>query len=176
MKTLAQPGEALYPRRLSVSAGSGGDWRVSLPAGSDLLNGLAAALSARGIWHAAVSIISGSFAQVSYLTGQPDRSGERVATYGEPTHLAGPVLLLGANAILGVNPQDQPLIHCHAVMVDRDGRLHGGHLPPGAALLDDRGAVALVFALTDGGFKVAYDSETNYPIFHPQTATGEVLS
>ncbi len=176
MRTLAQPGEALNPRRLAVSAESGADWRVRLPAGADLLNGLVAALSAQGVRQAAVSILGGCFAQVAYLTGQPDRSGERVATYGEPTHLAGPVMLLGANAILGMNPKDEPLIHCHAVLVDRDGRLHGGHLPPGAALLGGDGAVALVSTLTDGGFKVAYDSETNYPLFHPQTAAGEVLS
>ena len=174
MRTMVQPGAVLSPRRLSGTADITANLRLFIPQGQDLLNGMLRALVDQGIHHAAISLISGTFETVDYLTGQVDETGERVATYGPPTRLAGPVQLLGGNAIVGVNPEDQPLIHCHAVMVDRNGQLHGGHLPPGTSRLSGEGAVALVAAFTGGGFKVAYDSETNYPIFHPLDGAGEV--
>ena len=62
------------------------------------------------------------------------------------------------------------LLHCHAVVVDRDGRIHGGHLPPGVCTAGAEGLTALVTALDGAGFQAAYDAETNYPIFQPATA------
>ena len=32
-----------------------------------------------------------------------------------------------------------------------------------------------VYAVNGAGFQVAHDAETNFPIFHPRTAGGEVL-
>jgi hypothetical protein len=75
--------------------------------------------------------------------------------------------LLGGNGILGCGPEGATLLHCHAVVVDRDGRIHGGHLPPGVCIAGDEGLTALVTAVEGAGFKAAYDAETNYPIFQP---------
>jgi len=167
MRTLVQPGEALQPRRLLEWAAPVEDLRVTLAGGQDLLRGLVAALGARGIVHAGVQVVSAEIARMAYLTGAEDRSGARVATYGPPTWLDGPVTLLGANGILGPGPDGDTLLHCHAVVVDAAGRLHGGHLPPGDVLLDDVGAVALVTPLRGAAFAASYDSETNYPLFQP---------
>ena len=105
---------------------------------------------------------------MAYLTGAEDPSGARVATYGPPTWLEGPVTLLGANGILGPGPDGDTLLHCHAVVVDARGRLHGGHLPPGDVLLGAGGAVALATPLREAAFAASYDSETNYPLFQPR--------
>ncbi len=168
MRTLQQPGKPLQPRRLLAWAAPTEDLRVTLARGQDLLRGLVQALGDRGIAHAAVQVISADIARMAYLTGAEDPSGERVATYGPPTWLEGPVTLLGANGILGPGPDGQTLLHCHAVVVDAEGRLHGGHLPPGDCLLGEGGAVALVTPLREAAFAAAFDSETNYPLFQPQ--------
>jgi len=167
MRTLEQPGRALEPRRFYAMAAAGEELRVLLPKGSDLLEGLVSALDARGIRDAAVTFTAATFERIAYLTGQPDHSGERAATYGAPTVLEGPVLLLGANGILGRDANGKALLHCHAVMVDTQGTVHGGHLPPGQCLLGPGGAVARVTVLTGGGFQVGFDPETNYSIFQP---------
>ena len=167
MRTLTQPGPPLQPRRLIAWAEAGGEFRVTLAEGDDLLNGLRATLAAASVSQAAVTVSSAVFSQFSYLTGQEDASGARVATYGAPTHLEGPVQLIGANAILGSDAEGKALVHCHAVVVDRAGTVHGGHLPPGACILGAGGAVAWAAALKGSGFGVAYDSETNYPLFGP---------
>ncbi len=167
MRTLTQPGPASEPRRVVSPATGGGDLRVDLPAGVDLLEGLVAALTARGVEDAAVEWVSAEFSTFSYLTGQPDESGLRVATYGPPTLLDGPVRLIGGNAILGRDATGAPLIHCHAIVVDAQGEIHGGHLPPGTCELGSSGAVAMVAVLRGAGFSVRPDAETNFDIFQP---------
>jgi len=167
LRTVKQPGKPARPRVLSVTATSGGELRVVVPEGVDLLNGLARALLGVGVTSAAVFLTGGRFARMQYLTGQPCRDGKRVATYGAPTTLVGPVTLLSGNAFLGIDETGKPIVHCHAVVVDRDGSVHGGHLPPGVCSVGRGGVVALAAALADAMLTVRYDAETNYPIFHP---------
>lgn len=167
MRTLVQPGAPLQPRRLLEWAAPARDLRVQLSGGQDLLRGLVAALARREVAQAAVQVIAAEIARMAYLTGAEDPSGQRVATYGPPTWLEGPVTLLGANGILGPGPDGDALLHCHAVVVDADGRLHGGHLPPGDCRLGAGGAVALATPLRGAAFAARYDSETNYPLFQP---------
>lgn len=171
MRTLRHPGAPLQPRRLLEWAAPAGDLRVALAGGQDLLRGLVAALAERDVRHAAVQVLAADIARMAYLTGAEDSSGQRVATYGPPTWLQGPVTLLGANGILGPGPDGDTLLHCHAVVVDAEGRLHGGHLPPGDVLLGAGAAVALATPLREAAFAAVYDSETNYPLFQPQKMT-----
>ncbi|MEM7172789.1 MAG: DUF296 domain-containing protein [Pseudomonadota bacterium] len=167
IRHLRQPGPTQYPRRLSASGAVAADLRLVLAPGSDLLSEIVERLGAIEIRHGAITILSGTLDELSYLTGQPDHSGHRVATYGAPTKLIGPVTLLGGNGILGLDQQGQALLHCHAIFADAKGRLHGGHLPPGACRIGSGGAVALVSAFDGAGFVVKPDPETNFSIFHP---------
>lgn len=169
-RLIEQPGTPLLPRRMCEWAEAGTELRLSLGEGADLLPELAKVLSGQDIKSAALQIISGHFDKVSYFTGMIDKSGARVATYGAPRVLEGPVLLLGANAIFGLGEAGVPLVHCHAVMVDAKGRVHGGHLPLEGCILGSGGAVVIVAPLRNAGFEVAYDSETNYSLFHPVSA------
>jgi predicted DNA-binding protein with PD1-like motif len=167
VRTLAQPGAPLQPRRLLVRARGVADLRVVVPAGADLLTWLEQHLDERGVRSAGILMSGGSFATMQYLTGQPDRSGARVATYGAPTTVADSVLVSG-NAIYGRTAEDRPLVHCHAVVVGPDGRVHGGHLPPRVCTVAPDGIVCWVTALAGAAWRVSPDSETNYAIFHPE--------
>jgi predicted DNA-binding protein with PD1-like motif len=171
MRTLTQPGEPTAPRRVVRPIPEGRSLRVRLGEGADLLSGLTAALVARGITDAGVQLLGGAFSSMQYLTGEPDHTGQRVATYGAPTTLEGPVRLIGGNCILGRDAKGAPLLHCHAVVVDRDGGIHGGHLPAKVCRLGPGGVTALVTVLGTAGFQVAYDAETNYDIFQPASET-----
>jgi len=154
----------------STQIRSSGTSSVSVPPACRLVRaagGLVAALAGHAVAHAAVQIVAAEIARMAYLTGAEDPTGQRVATYGPPTWLTGPVTLLGANGILGPGPDGDTLLHCHAVVVDAAGRLHGGHLPPGDVLLGQGGAIAVVTPLREAAFAAVYDSETNYPLFQP---------
>ncbi|MGE4218243.1 MAG: DUF296 domain-containing protein [Alphaproteobacteria bacterium] len=166
MRTAMQPGPALEPRILIAEARATADLRLVVAEGTDLLDGLKAALLARGIRNAAIALGGGRFSRMQYLTGQIDPTGARVATYGEPTPVEDAALISG-NAILGQGVDGADIVHCHAVVVDRQGRVHGGHLPPGTCIVGPGGISAWATAHDGGGFRAAYDPETNYPIFQP---------
>ncbi len=168
MRTMAQPGPVQEPRILVETAEAGRNLIVDLPAGSDLLNGLRDAVTAEGGVGAAVELLGGSLDRVHYFTGRPDPTGRRLATYGDPTPLVGPVALLSGNAIVGLDAAGAPLVHAHAVMADAEGRVHGGHLPPGECRVGAEGARALVILHDPVVFAVREDPETNYAIFHPR--------
>ncbi len=167
MRTVKHPGRPARPRLLSVAAGNGGEFRLVLKEGEDLLNGMAAILGRAGVASAAVALVGGRFSRMQYLTGQPCKDGSRVATYGAPTVLEGPVMLLSGNAFLGLDEKGKPIVHCHAVLQDNKGKVHGGHLPPGACIVGKGGAIAHAAALAGAALEVRYDAETNYPVFHP---------
>lgn len=173
MRTATQPGPALEPRRLMVEAKSAGDPLIHLAPGDDLLFGLRDRLIAAGIRHAAVEWLGGSLERIDYLTGMVDPTAARVATYGAPTRLEGPVTLISGTAILGEDAEGAPIVHCHAVLADAEGRLHGGHIPPGAARVGAEGAVGLAATHRGALFRVKYDPETNYPIFQPAEQPAE---
>jgi len=174
MRTMTQPGPVQEPRILVETAEAGRNLIIDLPAGSDLLNGLRDALVADGGDGAAIELLGGALDRVHYFTGRPDPTGRRLATYGDPTPIAGPVTLLSGNAIVGKDTEGAPLVHAHAVMADADGRVHGGHLPPGECRVGAGGVRALAVLHGPVVFAVREDPETNYAIFHPSlNATGQ---
>ncbi len=130
MSRLKQPGAPLQPRRLAAWASGVTDLLITLPAGADLMTGLVEALADRGIEQAGLVLLSGELRAASFMTGRPDVSGHRIATHAGPWDLAGPLRLLGGNAILG-RGASFALLHCHAVFATPEGRLRGGHLRPG---------------------------------------------
>jgi predicted DNA-binding protein with PD1-like motif len=140
--------------------------RLQVPAGADLLTWLEAALEGRAVRSAGLMLVGGSFSTMQYLTGQPDPSGARVATYGAPTTVTDAVLISGSS-IYGRDPDDRPLVHCHAVVVAPDGRVHGGHLPPRVCRVGTGGIVAWATLVSGAEWRVRYDAETNYSIFDP---------
>ena len=167
MSRLKQPGAPLQPRRLAAWASGVTDLLITLPAGADLMTGLVEALAERGIEQAGLVLLSGELRAASFMTGRPDVSGHRIATHAGPWDLAGPLSLLGGNAILGRGAEAAALLHCHAVFATPEGRLRGGHLRPGRCPLGPGGLRALAACPQGAGFQVAEDSETNFSIFHP---------
>lgn len=167
MRLLKHPGRPLRPRRLFAEARPGGDWRVSLPSGSEFTAALTEALAARGIRQAALQLVGGGFASLQLKSSEPDASGTCVASYGAPRHPEGPLQLLDGNGILGLDEQGRPRLHCHAVAVDRQGRLQGGRLCPEGCLVGEEGLVVLVAALDGAGFAAVHDPETNVTLFEP---------
>lgn len=167
MRLLKHPGRPLPPRRPAAVGRCAGEWRVTLPPGSELTEGLAGALAARGVRHAALQLVAGGFETLACQTGGPDPSGARVAVYDEPRRLEGPLTLIGGNGILGLGADGRPSLHCHAVVVDAAGRLRGGHLPAGGASVGAEGLIVQVAALADAGFAAAPDEETGFTLFQP---------
>jgi hypothetical protein len=133
------------------------------------MEGLVDALSALGVAQAGVVFLRGDFSRVAFMTGRPDTSGRRAATHAGPWTLDGPLILLGGSAIVGLDGDDRPLVHCHTFFSGPDGAVRGGHMLAGRCPLGDGGLLGLACCPIEAGFKIALDRETNFPIFHPLT-------
>lgn len=170
MRTIRQPGTPEKPRLLSVPASNGGELRLVVPEGRDLVCGLIAALNAKGVRSAAIALVGGTLARAQYLTCIPCDDGERVVAYAPPTPLDGPVAVLGGSGFLGLGEGGQPVLHCHAVLVDGAGKVHGGHLPPSQCPVGRGGAIVHAAIIDGATLAIRHDDETNLPVFHPAAA------
>lgn len=169
MRLLKHAGRPSQPRRVIAEARSAGNWRVRLAPGVELAAGFAEALAARGVAHAAIQLLGGSFDSLELRSGRPDGGGAPLSGEGEPRLLQGPLLLIGGNGILGRDSEGGPLLHCRAVAVDREGRLRGGRLRPGGCRVGAEGLAVLVTALAGAGFAAVHDAETGVTLFEPES-------
>lgn len=170
MTLIRHPGPERYPRVLVEASAPAAEFRLGLAAGQDLLTGLESALGARGVAGATVALAGGTLAPFSFVTGVPDPTGFRIATHSEPVRLAGPVLLIAGTAIFGHDQEGARKTHCHAVLCDAEGGVRGGHVVAGGCMIGGDGLAAWVTTTGAAAFEVAFDGETNFPIFHPARA------
>ena len=101
MHYLTHPGPAEEPRQLFQWDEGAREIKITISEGEDLMNGLLAAISEIGLSQAGVQLIGGRLAKVSFMTGGPDNSGNRVATHQGPWRIEAPLTLRGGTAPAG---------------------------------------------------------------------------
>ncbi len=166
-RRVEHPGEVIEPRVLTEISDAGEDIRLVLPEGTDILNGLCAALNDLGITTAGVRLGGGSFKKFSYYTGYEDPTGYRVATFSPPHFPPTPVHMTIANIIVGMDEDGGAKSHCHAIFLDAEGTTLGGHIIPGECIIGPGGMVVWATASGSVDLQARHDPETNFPLFHP---------
>ena len=161
------PGPVNEPRIVVEQSPYHPEYRVMLPAGVDLLDGLCEALAAQGVRSAGVRLSGGVLSHCRFVTGVPDPSGFRIATHSPANDLAGPVLLISGGAIVGIDAHEHIRAHCHAMFVGRGGEVRSGHLLPGSCPIDEQGIEMWVTPTGEARFETQFDDETNFPLMHP---------
>lgn len=164
----------LARERCTVRAAMAADQhRLWIAPGTTLFDGLAADLLARGIDHASFLLFDGDLSEAFFHTANPTADSDRVIAYGPPFKIEGGATLLTANATLGHKADGQPIVHCHGVLMDRDGGLYGGHLPTETCVVGKDGVTGWMVVSKDGGFVQRHDPETLFPLLFP-TSLNEV--
>ncbi len=168
-RLLRHPGPVAPERSVAAAGAPRTTARLVLAPGRSLQAGLLAELDRLAAQSAAITLLAGRWARLTYCTAVPDPSGLRLATYTGACELAD-ALLLGGNATVGRGGDGAALVHCHAAFVAADGRALGGHLVPDRCLVGDRPVHA--FATLFSGFEIAqtFDPETNHNLFRPVPA------
>ena len=164
---MRHPGPVHEPRVVVEQSPAHPEFRVSLPAGADLLDGLCDALVAKGIRSAGIRLSGGVLSGCRFVTGVPDPTGFRIATHSPANDLAGPVLLLSGGAIVGIDEQGRSRAHCHAMFIGRDGEVRSGHLLPGSCPIAEHDLEVWVTPTGEARFETRFDDETNFPLMHP---------
>lgn len=165
-RTVVHPGPMAPLRLAHVAARGQRQWRLVLPPGQALLDGITQALAAQGVQAAALALLGGDLDTVAYCLPIPDPAGELMATYGTPLVLRQACLLRGS-ATLGQGADGSPVVHCHATFADSAGALHGGHVLLERTVVGRRPVVALATALDGIALRLGFDAETRLHMLQP---------
>jgi predicted DNA-binding protein with PD1-like motif len=177
-RVVRHPGVSSKSRWWTSETSASDEFRVDLPAGSDLFSALVAAVAARGFDHGSLVALDGDLAVAKCQTGHPDPKGEIAAVYRAPIEFEGGATVLAGNGTLGHKPDGSPLIHCHAVLIDRLGHAFAGHLPTDLCVVGPKGVRAGVLVPAGAGFAVRPDEETRVSLLAPAevVATGRTAA
>jgi len=168
MRTIRQPGPPSAQRIMAVPVGAI-PLEANLPAGTRLLDALAALLESRGLESAALTLAGGAFGPFAYVIPGLSPDNSQVAFYSDTRRPPGHTRLDVAAITIG-HRADAPFFHCHALWTEADGRPGCGHVLP------DETVIAVPITVRGAGivgarFKVTPDPETGFSLFMPH-ATG----
>jgi predicted DNA-binding protein with PD1-like motif len=172
-RTVVHPGPSGPVRINHMRADHGRHFRLSLPAGRTLHEGLVEALAREAVHSASMTLLGGDLESLSFCMALPDPSGRVLATYGAPVPLRGARLIFG-NATLGRSASNTPLVHCHGAFCEADGAVRGGHILCDRSVVGRVPVTVLVTALDSFELRVAYDEETRMPLMRPEARAGHV--
>ena len=165
---LAQPGLAMLPR-VESRAARATPLAFDLAPGLNLLEAVARPLHAAGFASAVVELQGGGFGPFVYVL--PDHAPDAVhaAWYSANHQPAGGARLERANVTFGLR-DGKPWLHCHAIWQEAAGR-RAGHVLPEETMVAAPVA-ARAWGLSDAGFAVGPDAETNFSLFQPAAISG----
>jgi predicted DNA-binding protein with PD1-like motif len=174
-RTLVHPGPVGRVRIEHAAAERGRHFRLVLPTGRSLHDGLVQALQAEGVRCASMTLIGGALENLHFCLAEADDSGRTVARYSRPLQAATALFIFG-NATLGLSAAGAPMVHCHGVFRLPDGSVRGGHVLTDRTLAGAAPVTVLATALDGIELRIGFDEETGMPLMRPRVGpSGEAL-
>jgi predicted DNA-binding protein with PD1-like motif len=103
---------------------------IRLSPGTDILGGIQAVCKELHMKSGSIVSCIGSLQRASFMVAVP-LENEIGAGYSDPVHVEGPLELLAGQGSIGRDKDGGIFIHLHAVVSDKGGMPHGGHLLKG---------------------------------------------
>jgi predicted DNA-binding protein with PD1-like motif len=164
---LQHPGPRLLPRVQTVTTRSTAV-HAELSPGARLIDGLDEILASTDATCAQVEITGGIFDRISYCVPAECPDGSVVCTFSETREARTPAQLLVGSVTVGFRDGER-FMHCHAVWLDAEGEIRGGHLWP-ETVVGGVPVYAVVHPLPGITTVNARDPETCMPVFTPHPA------
>lgn len=168
-RTIAHPGLPHSVRIEHMGAARARHFRLAVPSGRSLFEGLTEALAGVGVHNASMTLLGGALAPVVFCIAAPDPSGRVAAAYSAPMTIHAVQLLFG-NATLGTSLAGAPALHCHGVFRAPEGRVCGGHILTEETFVGAMAVTVLVTSLDGFDLQVTHDEETCMPLLRPREA------
>ena len=165
-RSLKQPGPS-SPRRVFPQVAPTADQLSVWLAPGVMFDAVVDSMATNGFNHAGLQIFDGDLAVAFYQVAPPDPTGEKVVAYGPPIPLPGGARIVMASITLGRTVDGKPILHCHGVLRDRQGKLYGGHIPTDLCVIGAEGVSAWAGVSKDAGFIVRPDTETGFSLLVP---------
>jgi predicted DNA-binding protein with PD1-like motif len=131
--------------RVTTAHGTIGDVIVAriLPA-TDLISGILETCRITGIETGVITSCVGSLKRAQFHWSIPSTKTKRGSKRTEPIILEGPIELLNGQGLIGKAQGEEYLVHFHATLCDKEGKVYGGHLFEGGNLVHSTMDVVIV--------------------------------
>ncbi|MDM0108381.1 DUF296 domain-containing protein [Variovorax sp. J22R24] len=167
-RTFVHPGPFGPVRIETLCASKGRHFRLALPSGSSIHDGIVEALASVGVQNASMTLIDGDLDDLSFCLARADVTRRVVAAYTKPLSVRSARLIFG-NATLGKSSSGAPAVHCHAVFRMQDGKVRGGHLLTEKCIVGAKPVTVVATSLDGFDLRISYDQETHMPLMRPRS-------
>lgn len=161
------PGKVGKERMVSKSSHQSLAFHQQLLPGAILSEELIRACRSRGLKSAGVNLVGGFFEEFEYCLGWEDPNLHNKINYRPPIRASSVVMLICANANIGIGEDGEPMVHCHGLVTSHEGAPIGGHFIADKIRICKQPVTAFFTGLVGAGFRQMYDGEVTHSIFKP---------
>jgi predicted DNA-binding protein with PD1-like motif len=138
-----------------------------IPRGVDLLTGIKEICNEYGIKHGFSPMILGSLDTGRFIYAIPKEGTPIGFAYSEPVDLRGPLELLSASALIGVEETGELSVHLHMLVSDCYMRVFGGHFVEGGNIVAATAEI-VIYEIDEAEFIRKFDEGTGFKLFKIQ--------
>ncbi len=161
------PGEVDKERVLTKTSHQNIAFSQLLLPGGILSDELIKACRLRGLKSAGVNLVGGFLEDFEYCLGRKDPTVHNKINYRPPQKESAAVMLICANANIGIGEDGALLVHCHGLVSSHNGAPIGGHFVADKIRICKQPVTAFFTGLVGAGFRQMYDGEVTHSIFKP---------
>ena len=161
---IAQPGSSSSERILAVE-GRLHSFPLVAEAGVLLLEAIRRGFAAEGFTSGIVELADVGLSPFAYVMPALSETPKHAAFYSTTFRPEG-ISRVKTGALTFGTRDDSPFFHCHALWLEADGKVSGGHILPEETVIAETVTVQ-AFGLCGAGFQGKADPETNFKLFEP---------
>lgn len=132
--------------------------------GHDLIEGIEDVCNHLRVTSGAITCCIGSLQKASLMFLVPSQN-KVGAAYNDPQTIPGPLQIASAQGVIGQD-QGAVFIHMHGLLVDKTGKVHGGHLIKGETPVLITSDIVLL-GVEGAQLRRAYDPQTGFTLLSP---------
>ncbi len=138
-----------------------------IPRGVDFITGIKQICKEHNIKHGYIPMCIGSFITARFIYAIPDENAPIDFVYSKPVDVEGPLELLYAQGLIGMEDTGEQSIHIHMLVSDKYMRIFGGHTIEGGNIVAATAEI-IIHELEEAEFVRQYDEETGFRLFKIQ--------
>ncbi|WP_312700724.1 DNA-binding protein [Sedimentibacter sp.] len=132
--------------------------------GTDLITGIKEICREYGIKHGYIGMLIGSLDIGTFVYAVKDDSSKLNIKYSDNVVVEGPLELLCAQGLIGLDESGELSVHLHMLVSDRYMRVYGGHFVEGENPIAVTGEI-VIHEIGDSDLIRKPDEETGFTIF-----------
>ncbi|WP_326907729.1 PPC domain-containing DNA-binding protein [Sedimentibacter sp. MB31-C6] len=138
-----------------------------IPRGEDLLTGIKEICKEYDIKHGYIPMLIGSLDKGRFIYAISDEKAPIGFAYSDPVDLEGPLELIYAQGLIGVEESGELSIHVHMLVSDKYMRVFAGHTTEGGNIVAATGEI-IIHELEKAEYIRKFDEKTGFKLFQIQ--------